>query len=67
MPEEHHVARLREALKQRGVRGTYSSPETGWRPPKSGWIGLKQPIPQVFLHVRLVTIEAITVKMGEPG
>ena len=29
--------------------------------------GLQQPIPQVLLHVPMVTNHLVTVKMGEPG
>jgi len=67
MPEDRRVALLREALKQRGVRGAQSTPQTGRRPPKSGCFGLQQPIPQVLLHVPMVTNHLVTVKMGEPG
>ena len=67
MPEDRRVALFREALKQRRVRGTQSTLEKGRRPPKSGWIGLQQPVPHVLLHVPMVTNHPVTVKMGEPG
>ena len=67
MPEDRRDALFREALKQRGVRGAQSTPETGRRPPKSGWFGPQQPTPQALLHVPMVTNQPITVKMGDPG
>jgi hypothetical protein len=67
MPKDRRIVLLREALKQRRVRGAQSTLEKDRRPPKSGWFGLLQPILPLLLHVRMVTIQAVTVKIGEVG